>query len=95
MIEAAAFTLRASLTDYSRKQEDKTNLRASLGNQAMILMDLGKLDEAMELLDEVVHTYRKLGDKDDLQKSLGNQALILKTWGRLKEAMERIKRVLA
>jgi tetratricopeptide (TPR) repeat protein len=60
-----------------------------LGNQALILQDWGRLEEAMALHKQVEAICRELGDRSGLQCSLGNQALILKAWGRRAEALAK------
>ena len=66
---------------------DRAGLQASYGNQALILQDWGRLDEAMTLLKKQEGICEELGDRAGLQRSYGNQALILQAWGRLDEAM--------
>lgn len=73
------------------ESNDKVNYQASLGGEALILLDRCELDDAMRLMKEQEHICRELGDKEGLQASLGNQALILKDWGRLDEAMKLLK----
>jgi tetratricopeptide (TPR) repeat protein len=63
-------------------------LQLSYGNQALILKDWGRLDEAMALHKREEALCLDLGNKDGLQRSYGNQAPILLAWGRLDEAME-------
>jgi tetratricopeptide (TPR) repeat protein len=67
-------------------REAKNALQASYGNQALILQDWGRLEEALALLKKQEVICLELGNKDSLQRSYGNQALILKEWGRLDEA---------
>ncbi|MCW5980010.1 MAG: hypothetical protein KIT09_18150 [Bryobacteraceae bacterium] len=71
---------------YERKG-DRHGLQASYGNQALILQDWGKLEEAMALHQKQEALCHELGNKDGLQASYGNQALILQAWGKLEEAM--------
>ena len=72
--------------------EAKDSLMRSYGNQALILEDWGRLEEAMALHKKEEALCLELGDKDNLQVSYGNQALILQDWGRLEEAMALLKR---
>ena len=65
----------------------KHDLQAALGNQALVLRALGRLEEAMRIFKAQETAYNEMGDRYGLQKSLGNQALILQTWGRFDEAM--------
>ena len=74
---------------------DRAGLLRSYGNQALILQDWGRLDQAMELHKRVESIAKDIGDRMQEQRSYGNQALILKAWGRLDEAMELHKRVQA
>ena len=71
---------------------DRAGLLRSYGNQALILQDWGRLDQAMELHKRVESIAKDIGDRMQEQRSYGNQALILKAWGRLDEAMELHKR---
>ena len=66
-----------------RRLNDPAGLSASLGNQALILMAQGELDEAMRLLKEQEEICRRLNDPAGLSASLGNQALILIAQGEL------------
>jgi tetratricopeptide (TPR) repeat protein len=68
-------------------------LQRSYGNQALILEDWGRLEEAFELHKKEEALCLELGSKDGLQSSYGNQAVILKDWGRLEEAFELLKKV--
>jgi hypothetical protein len=65
---------------------NKDGLRASYGNQAMILQAWGRLEEAFALLKKEEALCLELGNKDGLQASYGNQAVILSALGRLEEA---------
>ena len=56
---------------------DKDGLQRSYGNQALILQDWGRLDEALALLKKQEAICLELGNKDSLQRSYGNQAMIL------------------
>ena len=67
-------------------------MQRSYGNQALILQDWGRLEEAFELLKKQEALCLELGNKDSLQRSYGNQALILQAWGRLEEAFELLKK---
>ena len=67
---------------------NKNGLSISLGNQAMILKDLGRLEEARELHKKKQQICEELGNKVGLRSSLGKQALILKDLGRFEEARE-------
>jgi tetratricopeptide (TPR) repeat protein len=71
--------------------EGKYALQASYGNQALILLDWGRLEEAMALLQKQEALCVELGNRDGLQASYGNQALILRAWGRLEEAMALLR----
>jgi tetratricopeptide (TPR) repeat protein len=55
--------------------------------KANILVNWGRLDEAMALYKKQEAICIELGNRDSLQISYGNQALILQVWGRLDEAM--------
>ena len=56
---------------------DKDGLQRSYGNQALILKDWGRLEEALALHKKEEAICLELGNKDRLQVSYGNQALIL------------------
>jgi len=77
----------AVLIDDFRRLGDPAGLQACLGNQALIFMDRGELDEALRLLQEQEANCRRLGDSRGLSASLGNQALIFKARGELDEAL--------
>jgi tetratricopeptide (TPR) repeat protein len=67
------------------------------GNLALVLQDLGRLDEA-EVEDRTVLAERELlvgPDHPDTLASRGNLALVLRDLGRLKEARAEIRAVLA
>ena len=66
---------------------NKDGLSGSYGNQALILKDWGRLEEAMALHKKAEALSLELGNKDGLQTSYANQAVILEDWGRLEEAM--------
>jgi tetratricopeptide (TPR) repeat protein len=85
--------LWARFAEVARSRDDKAGQQASLGNQALILLDWGWLEEAMTLLKEVVRLCKELDDIAGLKRSLNNQALILKAWGWLEEAMTFLKEV--
>jgi hypothetical protein len=68
-------------------REAKENLQRTYGNQALILQDWGRLEEAMALHKKKEAICLELGDKDGLQVSYGNQAEIQRAWGRLEEAL--------
>jgi len=68
--------------------EAKRSLMCSYGNQALIMEDWGRLEEAMALHQKSEALCLELGDKNGLQTGYGNQALILYAWGRLEEAMD-------
>jgi Domain of unknown function (DUF4062)/NACHT domain/MalT-like TPR region len=82
-----AFSLQRYLVDQFRQTDDRENLQACLGNQALILSARGELEEAMRLHKEEERICRELRKKDGLQRSLGNQAVILQKEGELEEAM--------
>jgi len=70
---------------------DREFLQRSLGNQALILQELGDLDGAMQLCKEKERICRELGNVDGLHYSLGNQANILYVRGDLDGAMDLYK----
>jgi tetratricopeptide (TPR) repeat protein len=55
-------------------------------------MDLGRLEEAMALLQQSEAVWLELGNRSELQRSHHNQALILLAWGRPDEAMVLFKK---
>jgi tetratricopeptide (TPR) repeat protein len=67
-------------------------IHGSYANQALILQDWSRLEEAMGLHKKAEALCLELGNKDGLQRSYGNQALILRAWGRLEEAMGLLKK---
>jgi tetratricopeptide (TPR) repeat protein len=72
---------------------NKDGLLRSYVNQAVILQDWGRFDEAMTLLKKAETPCRELDKKDALQAVYGNQAVILKNRGQLDEAMALLKKV--
>jgi tetratricopeptide (TPR) repeat protein len=67
--------------------EAKNVRQASYGNQALILKDWGRLEEALALHKKKEALCLELGNKASLAISFGNQALILTALGRLEEAL--------
>ena len=59
--------------DICLKLGDQSALQASYGNQAIILRDSGRLDNAMALFQKQEAIARKLDDQNSLQLSYGNQ----------------------
>jgi tetratricopeptide (TPR) repeat protein len=74
------------------KRGNLDGLKASLGNQALILENWGKLEEAMALHKEMEGICYQLGNLNGLAISLGNQAAILRRWGKLKKALALLKK---
>jgi PIN domain nuclease of toxin-antitoxin system len=66
---------------------DRARLQASYGNQALILGDWGRREDAMARHKKEEATGLELGDRAGLQVSYNNQAVILRAWGRLEDAM--------
>ncbi len=66
--------------------EDSEMYRVVRNDQATILRDWGRLDDAMTLYRKNEEEARKRGDEDDIRTSLNNQALLLGMQGRLDEA---------
>jgi tetratricopeptide (TPR) repeat protein/DNA polymerase III delta prime subunit len=73
--------------DRARVLGDLASLQSGLGNQALILQDWGRLDEAMAHRKDEESIARSLEDRAGLSRCLGNQAVILQAWGRLEGAM--------
>ncbi|MBD3300207.1 MAG: tetratricopeptide repeat protein [Candidatus Moranbacteria bacterium] len=64
------------------------NIQSSLGNQARILKDWGRLKEAMDLHKQEEKICRELKNLNGLATSLANQALLLsQKMGKYKEAL--------
>jgi len=74
------------------QESDPQQYQRVFGNQALILQNWGRLEEAMALHKKQEAICQDFGNQDGLQKSYGNQALILQDWGRLDEAMELNKK---
>lgn len=81
-----AYPLRRRLADYYRETRNSPKLANALGNQAVVLLGWGKLDEAMAWFKEAERLHREFNDKAGLQSALGNQALIQQARGKLDEA---------
>src|SRR5271157_1060062 len=91
----AAIRIMQQAESFSTRRGDRQaerQLGLSYGNQAVILKDWGRLEEAMALHQKAETICRKLGDNGNLATIYGNQAVILKTWGRLEEALALLKR---
>jgi tetratricopeptide (TPR) repeat protein len=84
---AEALEIDERMARAAEKRQDESWLQAWLGNQALILQDWGRLDEALALHKKKEALCLELGNKNSLQISYGNQALILQAWGRLDEAL--------
>ncbi len=72
------------------KVRGKERMAISYNEQASVLQDEGKLDEAFALLEKSVLIFREAGDKDATAMALGNQALILESQGKLEDALALI-----
>ncbi len=73
-------------------RQDRRALQAWYGNQALILQDWGRLDDAMALHKKEEAICLERSDQDGLQTSYGHQALILRAWGRSGKAMALLKK---
>jgi hypothetical protein len=83
--------LLGNLARFFREDGDLTNLHAAMGEQAVALFGLGRLDEALALHQEEERFCRRAGNLVGLQSCLGNQAIILYSRRRLDEAMILLK----
>ena len=89
-----AFRIMKLEESFGAKRDDRQGKyarMASFGNQALILENWGRPQEALALLKEVEAIARDLGDKDSLQNVYGNAAVILKNLGRLEDALALLK----
>jgi nephrocystin-3 len=68
--------------------EDSEFIGIVRNDQATILRDWGRIDEAMALYKKNETKAREKDDKDDIRTSLSNQALLLGMQGRLDEAYD-------
>jgi tetratricopeptide (TPR) repeat protein len=84
---AEAFEISQRMAKAAEQRGDKYSLQAWLANQALVLKDWGRLEEALALHKKQEALCLELGNKDGLQRSYGNQALVLQAWGRLEEAL--------
>jgi tetratricopeptide (TPR) repeat protein len=93
-LEAAMRILTQEESFWTGRDDDeaKDSLRRDYGNQAVILKDWGRLEEAMARHEKLEALSLELGNMDSLQRSYGNQAVILKYWGRLEEALALLKK---
>jgi len=79
-----------------RELGHKDGLSVSLGNQALILIDRGKLDGTVALFKEQERLCREFGNLNGLSISLANQALLLsEAHGRRREARRLADEALA
>ena len=85
------FLIQESLVKARHKARDHEKEAFMLGDQAMVLKTLGKIDEAMRLLKEQEKICRKHGLRDGLLSSIEVQAVLLKNCGELDEAMRLLK----
>ena len=76
----------------AERRKDNADLQSWLGNQAVILRDWGRLEEALTLHIREEALCLELGDKNGVSRSCGNQATILRSLGRLEEALQLLKR---
>jgi tetratricopeptide (TPR) repeat protein len=83
---------RESLWNEREGAEAKDKLQRSYGNQALVLKDLGRLEDAMVLHKKEESLCKELGDERSLQICYGNQALILRRMDKREEAMKFLKR---
>ena len=75
---------------------DKQGLASSYGNQALILGDWGRLEEAMTLHKKEERLKEELGDKQGLSISFVNQAVLLaENLDRKPEAIRLLDRALS
>jgi tetratricopeptide (TPR) repeat protein len=88
---AEAYQICEQMRRISEARQNRADLQAWLGNQAVILRRLGQLEEALRLHQDQEKICLELDNKDGLQASYGNQAVILKAWGRFEEALALFK----
>ena len=81
---------QAILWGVDEKKEYPTFLLGYYGYE--LCRRTGRLQEALEFMQDYQQFSDQLDDRDRLQRSYGNQALILKAWGKLDEAMELHKK---
>ncbi|NTU50579.1 MAG: hypothetical protein HGA87_06880 [Desulfobulbaceae bacterium] len=74
-----------------RQLGNLNDLHAILGNQALIMANLGKLVEAMTLHKEEEQLCRQLGKKHGMACSLINQAVCFMEMGRVQESLTLAK----
>lgn len=88
-LEAALRILKREESFWTGRDDNqaKESLQRSYGNQAVILKDWGRLEEAMALHKKEEALCRDVGNDFGLQFSYGNQAVILRRLGRKEEAM--------
>lgn len=68
--------------------ENSEFIRIVRNDQATILRDWGRIDEALALYKKNEAKAREKGDEDDVSTSLTNQAVLLGMQGRLEEAFD-------
>ncbi|MCB9512694.1 MAG: tetratricopeptide repeat protein, partial [Deferribacteres bacterium] len=81
---------QAILWGVDEKKEYPTFLLGYYGYE--LCRRTGRLQEALEFMQDYQQFSDQLDDRDRLQRSYGNQALILKAWGKLDEAMKLHKK---
>ncbi len=93
-LEAAMRFLKLEENTWAERVENEAKwMRQRIyGNQALILQDWGRLDEALALHKKQEALCLELGNKDGLQISHGNQAMILKDWKRYDEAVQLLQK---
>jgi tetratricopeptide (TPR) repeat protein len=89
---AEALELSRLMANAAEQRGDKQSSQAWLGNQAVILKDWGRLEEALALYKKKEALCLELGNRNSLSTSYGNQAVILQHWGWLEEAFALYKK---
>jgi tetratricopeptide (TPR) repeat protein len=87
-----AYEICERMIGESTLRDDRYVLQAWYGNQALILKNWGRLEEAMKLHQKEGTICLESDYKRDLGMCYGNQAMILQNWGRLDDAMELLKK---
>lgn len=75
----------------NRQTNNQQGLSDALGNQGVILLQIGEHQKAKLLLQEQDSICREIGNRKGLATSLGNQALLLQNLGQLQDALRTHK----
>lgn len=87
-----AYKLWRALAEH-HERTGETDLRiAALGNMAGMDMEMGRLDEALEVFEDLENVCRERKDLVQLKATVSNAGVVLMRQGRYKDAMKHFER---